>query len=488
MRSQIVAFACFVSGLALLIGCSEDTVSPPPIVLPTNGEEIIYSKHIEPIFLNSCAGSGCHIGGENESGLALDSWSDLVAGSEFGGVVVPYSGARSHLFQHINTDSTLGPVVTDLRMPLGRDPLPLEQIKAIKRWIDEGAKNDNGDVPLAGEERPRLFVTCQTEDLVSVIDVQTEYVARYIQAGSRPNATSPPEAPHNIALSPDKRFFYVNLIVAGVVEKFDARTFEKLGQVEVGLSPAQIRVTADGSTLYVSNFDETLQQQFITQVDAQSMTAIKNIEVEGYAPHGVTLSRDERFLYTMNAGSDDISKIDLTTDEVVARIPIVPGTPAAPAGGQQHEPYQGEITDNGLMFVTCRKSGEVRVVDLATDRVIDSIKVGIKPLIGALSPDGSEFWTPNQGSNTVSIINVASRQVTRTINGVVSQPHAVAFTADGTRAFVSCENQAGGENLHHPLEGTEAVPGIVYGIMTASGIIERQIEVGGFAAGMIIRQ
>ena len=470
------------------IGCESDPTGPPPIKLPESGETILYSKHIEPIFLNSCAGSGCHIGDDNEAGLALNSWENVIKGSEFGGVVVPYSGARSHLFQHINTDSELGPTVSEFRMPLSRDPLPIEQIKAIKRWIDEGAKNDNGDVPLAGEDRARLFVTCQSEDMTAAVDLQTEYVSRYIEAGSRPNASSPPEAPHNIALSPDKRYFYVNLISSGVVEKYDARTFEKLGETQVGLSPAQIQVTEDGSTLYVSNFDGSFIERFITRVDASTMTSTNNIEVEGLAPHGVTLSSDEKFLYTMNAGSDDISKIDLSTDEVVARIPMVPGSPPAPANTAQHEPYQSEITSDGLMFVTCRKSGEVRVVDLAQDRVIDSITVGTKPLILALSPDGKELWIPNQGSNNVSIIDVTTRQVVRTIGGLLSQPHAVVFTGDGSRAFVSCENQAGGANLHHPLEGTEVVPGIVYVVNTSSGEITRSIEVAGFAAGMIVRE
>lgn len=487
MRSTILFSTLLIFSTLIGIGCGEETTGPPPVVLPEPGEAIIYSKHIDPIFQNSCAGSGCHIDGDNEAGLSLNSWDRVMEGSEFGGVVVPYSGARSHLFQHINTDATLGPTVTEFRMPLSRDPLPLEQIKAIKQWIDEGAKNDEGIVPLAGEERPRVFVTCQSEDVISVVDIQTDFVARYIDVGSQPSPATV-EAPHNITISPDRRYIYINLISSGVVEKYDARTFSKLGETQVGLSPAQIRVTNDGSTLYVSNFDLTFQQEFVTKVDAINMTSTENIDVEGKAPHGVTLSSDERFLYTMNAGSDDISKIDLTTNEVVARIPIVPGSPPAAANGAVHEPYQGEIASNGQMFVTCRKSKEVRVIDLSTDQVIDSISVGTKPLIAAFTPNGKQFWVPNQGSNNISIIDVESRQVIATIGGILSQPHGIAFTSDGKKAYVSCENQAGGENLHHPIDGTEVVPGIIYVIDVATSTIEQQIEVGGFAAGIAIRE
>lgn len=476
----------FVLGFITIIGCKEDPTGPPQVVTPGDNEEIIYSKHIHPIFANSCAGADCHVG-DRAADLSLESWERMVEGSEFGSVVVPFSAHRSHLFQHINTDTTLGPFATP-RMPLSLDPLPIEQIKTIMRWINEGAKNDAGEIPLAGETRPKIFVTCQSEDMVCAIDLETEMVARYIETGSRPNETSPPEATHNIVLSPDERFFYINLIASGVVEKFDAQMFEKLGEVQVGLSPAQIRVTDDGSTLYVSNFDLTFQQEFVNRVDAATMTNTTSIDIEGKAPHGVTLSTDERYLYTMNAGSDDISKVDLTIDEVVQRIPIVPGSPPAAAGAAQHEPYQSVIAPNGLMFVTCRKSGQVRVVDLIQGKVVDSIVVGSRPLIPALHPNGKELWVPNQGSNTVSIIDVETHQVIATIPGMLAQPHAIAFTASGDRAFISCENQAGGENLHHPLEGTDVVPGIVYTINTNARVITKVIEVAGFAAGIVIKE
>lgn len=484
--ARFLSFFSFVIliGLALFGGCGEDPAGPPPVVIPADGEAILYSKHIQPIFENSCAGADCHIGGEG-GGLALDNWDRLTEGSDFGAVVLPFSAAHSHMFQHINTDSTLGPIRTP-RMPLSRDPLPIEQIGTIMRWIDEGAKNDAGEIPLAGETRPRVLVTCQSEDKVWVVDLATELAARFVQVGSRPDETSPPEAPHNIALSPDKRYFYINLISAGMVEKYDARTFEKAGETQVGLSPAEIVLTADGSTMYVSNFDMTFQQEFINRIDPVSMTRLASIQVEGKAPHGVTLSRDERYLYTMNAGSDDISKIELATDEVVQRIPIVPGTPPAPAGSAAHEPYQSVITPDGLMFVTCRKSGQVRVVDLEAGRVIDSITVGARPLIPALSPDGTELWVPNQGSNTVSIINTGTRKVVATIYSLAAQPHGIRFTADGARAFVSCENQTGDGNLHHPPQGAEVVPGLLYVVNAGNRQITGAIETGGFAAGIAI--
>ncbi len=469
--------------LLTFIGCDgEDPITPPEIVTPGPNETVDYRTHVEPIWLNSCAGSDCHIGGE-QSGLSIASYEELIEGSDFGAVIIPFSPEKSHLFQHINTDTTLGPVATP-RMPASRDALPIEQIMTIRRWIAEGARGPDGEVPLSGENRARIFVTCQSEDLVATIDRATGLISRFIPVGSRPDV----EAPHNILLSPDGSSFYVVLIASGRVEKYDARTFERLGSVEVGLSPSQLRITSDGRRLYSSNFDQTFQQPFIYTFESSMTGPVESIDIEGNAPHGITFGAEEKFLYTMNAGSDDISVVDLATREVVARIPITPGSPPAPAGGALHEPYQSEIASDGNLWVTCRKSGEVRVVDLSERRVIDSITVGSRPLIPGLNPDRSELWVPNQGSNTISVITVASRSVIATITGLNDGPHAVAFTPEGDQVWVTCENQTGSENLHHPLEGTEVVPGLVYRVDPSSRIVLGELEVGGFAAGIGIQK
>jgi YVTN family beta-propeller protein len=488
-----IVLPCLMFALLLLSACSEDTVGPPEIVIPGPNEPIVYSKHIEPIFYRSCGGEGCHLNegvGKVAHGaggdLELDTWGAVMSGSEHGAVVVPYWSSKSHLLFHINSDTTIAPIASP-HMPKEGDTLPGEQILLIKRWIDEGAKNDNGDVAMAGETLPRIFVTAQAEDKLTAIDLQQQLVMRYIPVGERPDKTTPPEAPHNITLSPDGRYLYVNLIATGMVEKYDARTFQKLGQVQVGVSPAQIVVTGDGATLYVSNFDLSPQEQrFINRVDAASMQVTGVIDEVGRAPHGLTLSRDEHYLYTMNAGGDDIAEIDLLkpVPEVTRRIPIVPGSALPPGQQTIHEPYQSVLSSDGAMlFVTCRKSGQVRVVDLAQGKVVDSITVGARPLILNITPDGREIWVPNQASDNVSIIDVATRAVVATISNINKQPHAVAFKANSSVAYISCENQNG--EAHHPTTGSR-IPGKVYPVVVATRFVGEPVEVGAFAAGIVV--
>lgn len=470
----------------LLASCAGDPVQPTEqIIIPSANETVIYSKHIAPIFRASCAGSGCHVTPHRGGGLVLDSWQSLMRGSDFGATVVPYSPFWSHLLQHISTDTTIAPIALP-RMPLSRDPLPREQILAIKQWIEQGAKNDAGEVALSGD-RPRAWVTCQGADRLTVIDLETLLTARHLPVGVEPDGVTAPEAPHNVVLSPDRRYVYVNLIATGVVEKYDAITFERLGRVQVGSSPAQVAVSSDGATLFVSNFTTlSSQPEPIHRVDAATMSVTAVIERAGYAPHGVALSPDGRFVYTTNAYGDDLSIIDVATNEVVGRIPVAADVPPVPVGPAKYEPYQGTFgTDPNLFWFTCRASAEVRVVDVATEELVDVIAVGSRPLILQMTPDGRELWVPNQGSDNVSIIDVATRTVKATIQGLATQPHAVAFTDDGRFAFVTCENQKSGAVLHHPITGSKS-PGIVYVIDTWSHAVIRQFEVPAFAAGVAV--
>src|SRR5688500_10347118 len=96
-----------LTGIAVLVaGCSEEAIVGPP----GPNDPIIYSKHIQPIFASNCATSGCHVGTNAQNHLSLETWDKVMSGSDFGAVVIPFNGRKSHLLQHINTDTSLAPM------------------------------------------------------------------------------------------------------------------------------------------------------------------------------------------------------------------------------------------------------------------------------------------------------------------------------------------------------------------------------------------
>jgi len=101
---------------------------------------ISYGRQIAPIFALHC--SGCHSESNPSSGFQVSTYKGLLAGGVFGQDIVPGFPDRSALVHFI--EGFRGP---DQRMPLGSRPLSSQQIWLIRRWIAQGAIDDNAATP-----------------------------------------------------------------------------------------------------------------------------------------------------------------------------------------------------------------------------------------------------------------------------------------------------------------------------------------------------
>lgn len=461
-------------------------------------DNIKYSEHIQTIFNSGCAIHGCHAGGEETnhlklqkkmhggSALLLRNWEEVLFGTDEVAQVVPYRATKSHLIQHLNADTTVAPVALPSMPPRIAFPQPLRDL--FIRWINEGAKNDDGTVaystmPASGW----LYVTNQGEDLTAVIDLDKNKIARYITTGTTNFVTGVVQSPHNVIVDWQNQFYYVNLIGGNRLLKFRVADNEKVGELSSGIfAPAQIAITRNSDTAYVTNFENNKTN--ITVVNVTTMTKLFDIGNDAMLkPHGVSLTPNFKYVVVCNSFSDNVTVIETSTNNIVAIIPIAANVPQVPVGYlYQYEPYQAVITPNSkFAYVTCRKSGEVRVVDLEQMKVTDSIKVGNAPLIPAITPNGEEVFVPNRNSNSISIINVASRTVVHTIVNVGVEPHGTAVSKDGKYLYVSCENLGDSEPPHHPTMGGKK-PGFLKIIDIETRTVIQSLEVGNFAAGIAV--
>lgn len=99
------------------------------------------------IFTPSCATATCHAGPNPDVGLTLEAgkaYNNLVnkgASTVTGWTrVVPGSLAQSYLA--VSLGRAEGPPPRDGFMPIGADPLCVEKLEAIERWILAGAPNN----------------------------------------------------------------------------------------------------------------------------------------------------------------------------------------------------------------------------------------------------------------------------------------------------------------------------------------------------------
>lgn len=486
-----------VQGINNVIKSLTSSTIPIPVYdyasIPTS--EIKYSKHIQPIFSGGCAIHGCHAGDEHNtlqkllhggSELSLRSWNDALNGTVEVAQIVPFRASKSHIIHHLNADTLISPIASPSMPPAFTFPTELRDV--IIRWINDGAKNDDGTVAYSTiPVRGWGYVTNQGEDLTAVIDLDKNKIARYIMTGVENANNAQPQSPHNVIVDWQNQYYYVNLIGGSKLLKFRLSDNVKVGELTSGLSsPAQVALTKNSDTAYVSNFENAKTN--ITIVNTTTMTKLADIGSPAQLkPHGVTITPDFKYVLVANSLSDNVTVIRTSDNVIVKTIPLSGSVPDLPiAYTFQYEPYQSVVTpDNNFAFVTCRKSGEVRVIDMQQLQVVDSIKVGTIPLIPAISPDGQWVYVANRNSKSVSVIKTSTRTVEYTIADVGVEPHGVAVSKDGKFVYVSCENLGISDPPHHPTVGGKKV-GFLKIIDAATRTVVGSIEVGNFGAGVAV--
>ena len=453
-----------------MLQACESEVSAPPATDYSSIQTISFSQHVQPLLRAKCAVAGCHSSSAMAAGLSLASWNELVLGSTHGEVVIPYQPSHSLLVTLFN-----GTPKRKLHPHLERYNLADEEIEFLERWVGEGARNDADQVPFAGSTR-RLYVCNQADDKVAIIDIDALVVCRYVDVGASPGN----DAPHFVVANED--FWYVSLIGAGEVWKFDARADTLVGVANVQGSPAILALTPDGSKLYVSQFMASSTNS-VAVVNTATMSVMSNILV-WTMPHGMSINHVGSRLYVANMMSDNLSVIDVATDEVVATIPMA--YDASPFGPSRYMPMEVAVSPNdSLVVVSCSEMQEVRLFDATTNTLVDSMVVGDQPWHLEFTPDGEFCYVCNRRSNTVSVLHMPMRYAMEAIAGpqTLAYPHGLDVSADGRYTFASSENV---NHLFLPRYNMEYV-GNISVIDNLTNQIIKVLEVGEMPTGIFVQ-
>jgi YVTN family beta-propeller protein len=146
-----------------------------------------------------------------------------------------------------------------------------------------------------------------------------------------------------------------------------------------------------------------------------------------------------QWVYATSPDANLVSVIDPSHDTVARTIltPFSPGAIAVTADGQR-----AYVVNNcGAVDKTSGAAGTVTVLDLVNNLVlIPAISVGNCPSGIAIgrTANGVQAYVSNNGSDSISIIDVASNNVSKTIQlARYTSPAEVAFTADGKTVYVA---------------------------------------------------
>jgi gliding motility-associated-like protein len=162
----------------------------------------------------------------------------------------------------------------------------------------------------------------------------------------------------------------------------------------------------------------------ISVIDIAVNTVIATIPV-GVAPTNVSVSSNGSRVYVSNQGSASVSVIDPATNTVISTIPVGSGP-----GGLMGTPRGDKL------YVANSNDGTVSVIKTPSNTVQSVIPVGMQPAGLVVSPDGSTVYVTNYGDGTVSVISTASDIVIGTIS-IGVHPVGIAISPDGNQLYVS---------------------------------------------------
>ncbi|MDJ0657320.1 MAG: hypothetical protein QNJ40_24375 [Xanthomonadales bacterium] len=106
---------------------------------------------------------------------------------------------------------------------------------------------------------------------------------------------------------------------------------------------------------------------------------------------------------------------------------------------ENHPVHAMDLSPDGtLLAVAHTADARVQLFDVSTGTAVfaGSVSVGLDPVSVRFRTNG-ELWVVNHISDSVSIVDVANRQVKATL-ATLDEPYDVVFAGTGGRAFVSC--------------------------------------------------
>ena len=257
-----------------------------------------------------------------------------------------------------------------------------------------------GNAPLQVAVTPNgafAYVTNESDNSVSVISAATNTVVATVPVGAFPSA---------IAITPNGAFAYVG--VSGAINVIATATDTVIATIP-GVLASQIAITPNGASVYAFRSSPAI----VTVIDTATNTETASVTFST-SGGGIAITPNGSFAYVGDLGFTSVRVLSTTTNTEVGAV----GGLSCPARGI-------DFTPNGAFgYVAC--SGNVAVIDTATNELVTTVPAGSFPIAVAINPAGTFAYVVNRFSNDVSVINTSTNTVVATIP-VGTNPLSIAF-------------------------------------------------------------
>ena len=253
----------------------------------------------------------------------------------------------------------------------------------------------------------------------------------------------------------------------------DPVSLQVVGRAPAGANPHEVVASADGKLAFISNYGQGHTLSVVDLVAQKSLPAVElgalhsphglalaegkvyftaeaNKVIGRYDPasqqidwllglgqnrtHMIVVSKDAKEIFTSNVNSDTISLIEKNSGPQGGFGGPPPGGGPGGPGGPPPDGGQGGPPPGGPGGPP---PGGGPGGPGQTDWTETHIAVGHGPEGFDVSPDGKELWAANSHAGTVSIIDVAKKEVVQTLNIPTRFANRLKFTLDGKLVLIS---------------------------------------------------
>ena len=261
---------------------------------------------------------------------------------------------------------------------------------------------------------PKAYVGNFKDNTVSVIDT----------AVGRVVATVPVAAgPDGIVIARDDAQVFVSGSSASSLSVIDTASDQVVRTIEVGKGPQGLAITADGRwVLAAVNGDDR-----VAFIDTAARTVAASVPVA--KPHTIAIrpGGKQAYVSSQEPGHFSLVVIDLATRTVGATIAL------------EKTPRDLEFSDDGnALYVTLAGVSAVQVIDPESNRIVSQIATGVSPHIAHHFAGAAAGVVVVQGPGELMLFDPATLVPIRSV-AVGKQPHWVDSLPDGKKVMVTNE-------------------------------------------------
>jgi DNA-binding beta-propeller fold protein YncE len=317
-----------------------------------------------------------------------------------------------------------------------------------------------------------LYVCIQDDAKIAVVDMAAGQVVRTIDLTTLGFPAT--AKPHYIVVEPDGSHWYVSLIGANRVLKFD-RQDRIVGQFEME-TPGMLALGA-GDRLIVSRSMSAVNPP--KRVAVVRRATMRGDELDVLFPRPHPIAAVNGYAYTGSLGVNQIASIAFADD----RVDVIN------VAGPTHSIVQFAASRDGRTLVgTAEISGQLLVFDLAQParpRLVKSVTAGKMAFDPVFTPDERFVWVPVKSTNEIVVFAADGwAEAARFTHESLKQPHQIVFSADGKTAFVTSNNKM--DHMADPAHAGHEMAGVasLAIVNVAARRVERAIELGKNLTGM----